>query len=107
MWPTLPNLKLKKWDWPDWELPPVHLSVLLATLRERFPSLSWPELPNMTLLDLRLPRLTFAEYELHYPNLAPWPDVPDLSFLFKLIRIAFPDLAWPDLSLICQSLGQT
>ena len=97
VWPTLPNLKLKKWDWPDWELPPVHLSVLLATLRERFPSLSWPELPNKTLLDLRLPRLTFAEYELHYPNLAPWPDVPDLGFLLKLLRVAFPDLAWPDL----------
>ena len=96
-WPALPNLERKEWDWPDWELPPVHLSVLLATLRERFPSLSWPELPNMTLLDLRLPRLTFAEYELHYPNLAPWPAVPDLGFLLKLLRIAFPDLTWPEL----------
>ena len=79
VWPTLPSLERKEWDWPEWELPPVHLSVLLATLRERFPSLSWPELPNMTLLDLRLPRLTFAEYELHYPNLAPWPAVSSVD----------------------------
>ena len=99
VWPTLPNLERTEWDWPDWELPPVHLSVLLATLRERFPSLSWPEMPNKRLLDLRLPRLTFAEYELLYPNLAPWPAVPNLIFLFKLLRIAFPDLAWPELDL--------
>ena len=96
-WPTLPSLELMEWEWPDWELPPVHLSVLLATLRERFPQLVWPELPSIMLLDIPLPHLTFPEFELHFPHLAPWPSAPNIAFLIKMLRIAFPDLEWPAL----------
>ena len=99
-WPTLPSLDLPEWEWSGWEIPPIHLSKLLALLRERFPNLTWPELPDLTLLDLPLPRVTFTEFKLTpYPHLAPWPSPPDITFLFNMLRIAFPDIEWPiDLS---------
>ena len=93
-------MDLPEWDWPGWEIPPIHLSKLLALLRERFPNLTWPELPDLTLLDLPLPRVTCTEFKLNYPHLAPWPSPPDITFLFNMLRIAFPDIEWPlDLSI--------
>ena len=99
-WPTLPSLDLPEWDWSGWQIPPIHLSKLLALLRERFPNLTWPELPDLTLLDLPLPRITFTEFKLTYPHLAPWSSPPDITFLFNMLRIAFPNIEWPiDLSI--------
>ena len=102
-WPSLPELGRDcsflpegvEWEWPHWELPDVNLSAILTSLRDRFPQLTWPDLPHVTLTSLALPRLQLAEYEHHFPSLAPWPSVPDLCFLLNLLRIAFPDLEWP------------
>jgi len=94
-WPALPDLDLPQWEWPEWVLPDVDASALLATLRERFPQHEWPNLPQIKLPDLTLPRLALPEFALYYPHLAPWPSTPNLAFLCNLLRIAFPDLSWP------------
>ena len=81
----------------DFELPDVNLGAIKETLRLRFPDVSWPELPNIGLLELpNLPRLALSELALRYPQLAPWPSAPNLAFLCNVLRIALPDLAWPD-----------
>ena len=98
-WPELPEYNFDTegadWEFPDWELPDVNLSAVLGELRARFPHLTWPELPHLQLKSLALPRLSLGEYEVYYPNLSPWPSVPDLCFILNLLRLAFPGLEWP------------
>ena len=98
-WPALLEYNFDtagaNWVWPNWELPDVSLSAVLAELRARFPHLMWPALPHVQLTSLALPRLSLGEYEAQYPYLSPWPSVPDLFFLLNLLRIAFPELEWP------------
>ena len=71
---------------------------ICATLRLRFPHLEWPELPNTSLHRLDLPKINLHDFQLEYPDFQ-WPSVPDLFFLLNLLRIAFPELEWPDWSL--------
>ena len=104
-WPSvLPDLGLPQWAWPDWELPNVDVTLLLATLRARFPQLVWPDLPHIVLPDLKLPRIPLLDFERHFPQFAPWPQTPNLQFLSNLLRIGFPDLNWPSLPRVDLSL---
>lgn len=92
-------------------LPAIGLPALLGVLRLRFPALAWPELPDVQLGELQLPSFTFPgvrtialpdvtlpELIVRYPQF-PWLTGGKftLAHLAIILRIVFPDLAWPDL----------
>ena len=105
-WPALPALSL-----PDWEqsalggsfsltpLPAIELSAVQAALSTLFPDVAWPALPAVALADLApLPALSLPEVALELPEVTAWP-LPagsfDLRMLVLLLRLGWPDLAWP------------
>ena len=90
-------------------LPSLTLPAIISVLAAKFPSLTWPTLPDIELLSLlqpsvsapsfnivALPSISLANLKLAYPQL-PWPSSPELGLpaLYNLLTIAFPDVAWP------------
>jgi hypothetical protein len=107
-WPTIPDLSLPQWHWPEmhsikWHLPDISLPQLGEMLRVKFPGVAWPTLPEGRLPQLSLPPLSLPQFKARFPHLQ-WPSGPEITLpcLVNFLMISLPDLAWPtmpDLSL--------
>ena len=79
-----PGWLAKTWQF---ELPDVDLPSIEATLQVKFPDLSWPVLPELRLYELKLPGISWFDFQAKHPHLE-WPAAPDLAFLVNILRIS-------------------
>jgi hypothetical protein len=89
--PRKPKAPRRKKKLPDETLPNV-----INRLREQFPGVDWPDLPDIRLHEVPLPDMSISELRHEYPDLN-WSKQPKFSFadIVVILREAFSDRLWP------------